>query len=93
MSIWDDYRNNICPNYQKIIMNIGTSISQSASTWLLGDPDETISSRVGKAERAGKPLFVNVISPLLDVLTLETNHAYKSIEDDEGDKAIWDWSV
>ena len=74
------------------VFNIGTILSQSWSAVLGGDPDETVSSRVGKAERAGKWWAKHIASPILDFMFQEKNHAINAIEDNEGKRQIWDWS-
>ena len=72
--------------------NILISIDQLVNTACGGDPDETISSRMGKWARAGKhkrglkrPLymFANIIVELF-----EKNHFKKSIEEDEGSREV-----
>lgn len=71
--------------------NLGVCASQVLSTILGGDPDETVSSRTGKAIVRGQWFAVNISGPFLDFLFMESNHALKSIEEDEGDKEIWTW--
>ena len=41
-------------NWRKWIHNILIGIDQFANTVVVGDPDETISSRAGKARREGQ---------------------------------------
>ena len=74
------------------LFNAGVGLSQNLSWILGGDPDETISSRLGKAQRAGKPWAVKFACPLVDFLIFnEKDHCLKSIEDDEGIKEVWHW--
>jgi hypothetical protein len=55
-----------------------------------GDPDESISSRLGKAKLRGSRLdFVaNKVDLVAKELFNDTNHSVKSIETDEGKKQV-----
>jgi hypothetical protein len=59
-----------------------------------GDPDETISSRIGKIKRknGGKVPRYRIFSRLLDSFleSIDENHCEESIEHDEGKDAILD---
>ncbi|WP_334130154.1 hypothetical protein [Sneathiella sp.] len=57
------------------------SLSQFANTILAGDPDETISSRAGKAKREGR-VWGCLLCRFLDLF--DRKHCEKSIEEDEG---------
>ena len=72
--------------------NLGVSLSQTLSVILGGDPDETVSSRCGKAQKNGGYLFVFIVAPVIDWLLQEPDHCIKSIEPDEGAKEVWHWS-
>jgi len=74
------------------VYNIGVMLSQNLSVILGGDPDETVCSRAGKAARAGRWWAVHMLVPFLNWFMHEENHCAKVIEDDEGKKAVWDWS-
>lgn len=52
--------------------------------FFFGDPDETISSRVGKAYRRGEG-WAGVARSIIDEF-FGPNHCVESIEEDEGDK-------
>lgn len=56
-----------------------------------GDPGETLSSRLGKGKLSGKPVHT-LLSRLVDLtfetLFSETDHCLKSIQHDEGRRAI-----
>ena len=78
--------------YLQYMFNIGVHLSQFVSVLLGGDPDETLSSRIGKATVKKKWFFVHVATPFINWLTGEDNHCIKAIEFDEGKKTIWDWS-
>jgi len=66
---------------KRFIWNLLISIDQLGNTLLGGDPDETISSRMGKRARKGDRLGICVCK-VLDVF--EKDHCEKSIERDEG---------
>ena len=77
------------------LLNILVSIDQLISAVLAGDPDETISSRLGKAVRGdyGKlqSYFWLPFAKLVDLIFLPLdgpNHCARSIEEDEGARAI-----
>jgi len=75
----------------KYFYNIFVSIDQLANTLLAGDPDETISSRIGKALKEGSTnkILIN-ISNLLS--RIQPDHCKYSIEEDEGGDQIWNWA-
>ena len=76
----------------KYFWNILISIDQLFNTIFGGDPDETISSRVGKWQRAGnhtkgwKRGVFAITNPVCEFF--EKNHFKKSIEEDEGSDEI-----
>lgn len=71
--------------------NVALACSQLVSAVLGGDPDESISSRTGKASRAGKWWFKAVQEPVIDFLIVK-GHCQQAIEDEEGQKQLWDWA-
>ena len=78
----------------KWIFNILVSIDQLGNTICGGDPDETISSRLGKikVKNGGvipwsKPL-AKTIDYFLD--QVDENHSIDSIEKDEGKNALYE---
>ena len=80
------------------LYNIGYMIDQAANTLLLGHPDETISSRLGRAIRSGRPKkYViparDAVDWLAFVLVGEENHCDNWIEPNLNDpeKEIWSW--
>lgn len=89
---WAKWKNLEYHGLRLYVFNVGVALSQLLSAVLLGDPDETVSSRTGKAIRAGKPFFVHIFGPFLDILLMERDHAIKSIEPEEGKRQLWDWS-
>ena len=71
---------------KKYFRNILISIIQLVNTLLGGDPDETLSSRLGKLERRGNKLAI-FICKILDFF--DDCHCQNAIEEDEGkDKVI-----
>lgn len=67
----------------RFVYNILIAIDQLVNVLMLGDPDETISSRAGR-------VFPNSIwRKFIDKLMFwQTNHCHKAIEKDEGKKDI-----
>ena len=66
---------------KRYFWNICVSVDQFVNTVLGGYPDETISSRAGKAQRQGKAwgcLFCDLLN------IFENQHCAKNIEEDEG---------
>jgi hypothetical protein len=66
---------------KRYIWNLLISIDQLANSILGGDPDETISSRMGKRARQGDKFGI-MLCRLLDIF--DKGHCKKSIEKDEG---------
>jgi len=68
-------------------LNVWEGFDNSASADTGGDPDDTISSRLGKARVKGS-LVLSVIADKVDLVALEifsdVNHCARSIEHDEG---------
>lgn len=71
------------------LINVLTAIDQLFNALFFGDPDETISSRLGKMKKLG---HLNVFGRLIDWFLdlLDPGHTTKAIEEDEGDNAIVD---
>lgn len=66
---------------KRYIWNILISIDQLFNTILAGDPDETLSSRMGKRARKGDK-FSKCVCRVLDIF--DKGHCEKSIERDRG---------
>lgn len=66
-------------------LNLLLSVDQLANTILLGDPDETLSSRIGKGSLKGSR-FCIFMAKILGFF--DKNHAVKNIEKDEGSDQI-----
>lgn len=82
----------------RYLFNILLGIDQFANVILLGDPDETISGRLGRAHLSGKPKwFVPPFKKFVDwgakVLDGQQNHCVDSVEaeDQQFSKELWSW--
>ena len=73
---------------KRYALNVLVGIDQTWNAALGGDPDETISSRVGKASLRGEWFAQQIAEPVIDwlflVLTGQTGHCRSCIEWDEG---------
>lgn len=67
---------------RRYLWNVLIGLDQFANTLLGGDPDETISSRMGKNVAKRNCPFCNFMCELLNLI--DKNHCQKSIETDEG---------
>jgi len=69
-------------------VNLLLSIDQLVNTVAGGDPDETISSRVGKIRRAhgGKIPWRRPLARVIDTIceVFDKDHTLEAIEEDEG---------
>lgn len=82
---------------QLYIYNVLLATSQFINAFLLGDPDESISGRCGRALASGRPkywvvplvLFINSIFLVFG----EKGHVQNSIEPEERphEKELWRW--
>jgi len=72
----------------RYIYNVLLAVDQLASALVGGDPDETLSSRFGRAQRAGKR-WAKVVCRVLDVV--HPGHCEWAIEHDEGRAEVWRW--
>ncbi len=66
------------------IWNILIAIDQFLNALLFGDPDETLSSRLGKYQHRCK--ICKIICKFLS--KIDYKHCQKSIEEDEGDREV-----
>lgn len=77
---------------KRYIWNLLIAIDQLANAVFGGDPDETISSRLGKWHREGinkkglRHFVYNLLNPIVNIF--ESKHFAKSIEEDEGSRAV-----
>jgi len=79
---------------KQYIINVLLGIDQLGNAILGGDPDETISSRLGKLKvrHSGTIPWYRPVSGLVDYLLdkIDPNHSIDAIEEDEGALAIFD---
>lgn len=74
--------------FRKYLINVLLGLDETGNALAGGDGEETISSRVGKAQRAGKWWAVHIAAPFINWLLKNPNHCKESIEDDRGAKAV-----
>jgi hypothetical protein len=73
------------------VFNVGLSISQCANTVLGGDPDESLSSRLGRGQSEGLWPVSFALAPAVDLL-IGPDHCDRCIEYDERfEKELWTW--
>ena len=76
----------------KYLVNVLVGIDQLANAFLFGDPDETISSRLGKLKlkHGGRIPWYRPLSKLVDwgLDKIDKNHSLDAIEKDEGKDAV-----
>jgi hypothetical protein len=78
----------------RYLVNVLISLDQLGNSILAGDPDETISSRLGriKVKWGGKIPKTRPVSWLVDKILdwIDPGHSVDAIEPDEGDGGIYD---
>ena len=78
---------------KKYIINVLISIDQLGSAMLGGDPDETISSRLGKLKRrnSGRIPWRRPLSKIVDAILdkIDPDHSLDAIEEDEGENGLF----
>ena len=83
---------NPTTKFGQYLLNNFIALDQTWNARTGGDPDETVSSRLGKLQRAGKlpkwRIFSRALVALLD--GVDQSHCRKAIEKDEGKNAIID---
>lgn len=81
----------------KYLYNLGLSLDQLLNAILLGDPDESVSGRCGRAMKSGKPKFwVPGLTAFIDAMAFivarEMNHCSNAIEPEEmHQRELWSW--
>jgi len=77
------------------LYNMFFAIDQFASTVLGGDPDDTISERLGRAYLAKPGPVVKAAKWTVDLLALtlvgQKNHCISSLDGKSGVKELWNW--
>ena len=82
---------------QQYLFNLALGLDQWVNVLLLGDVDDSISGRCGRAIESGKPKwFVRLAAPIIDWLFLkcfnDTDHCKNSIEPEEDlTYELWKW--
>lgn len=72
---------------KKWFWNILISLDQFVNSITGGDPDETISSRAGKAmDRPKPPLWAKIVTWITE--PIDKNHVHEAEESDEGKDAV-----
>lgn len=84
------------PLAKKASFNMLIAVDQFANTVILGDVDETISSRTGRAILSGKAKwFVKYLQFFIDkifnVIDGQRNHCINAVEHGKTFKNIWKW--
>jgi hypothetical protein len=78
----------------KYLLNFLISIDQLGNTIVGGDPDETISSRLGKLKKrhGGTIPWRRPVAKIIDMGLdkIDKNHSIDAIEADEGQNALLD---
>ncbi len=72
--------------WKRWIWNILVAFDQFWNAILAGDPDETISSRAGKAKREDKK-WACILCRFLDIF--DESHCREAVNEDDGDDQIW----
>jgi hypothetical protein len=77
--------------------NLALACSQLFNTVLLGDPDESISGRLGRSYLSGRPKWfvepwMGAVDWFFVIVFNELNHCVNSVEYTEThDKELWSW--
>jgi len=78
--------------FKQWLLNVLISIDQFGNTITGGDPDETISSRLGKlkVKHGGKIPWTHPLAKIIDagLEKIDFNHSIDAIEKDEGKDQI-----
>lgn len=81
----------------QFLYNMGLATDQFVNVLLLGDPDESLSGRLGRAALSGRPKWW--VKPLMKAndfiwlaLANEANHSINAYEPEEKhEKELWSW--
>jgi hypothetical protein len=83
---------------RQYLYNLGLGLDQFLNVVLLGDPDESVSGRLGRAILSGKPKWF--VPPLVKIndkawywIRKEVNHSLNAVEEHETpkEKELWSW--
>lgn len=81
----------------QFLYNFGLGLDQFVNVLLLGDPDESLSGRLGRAHVSGRAKWwCEPMRRALDAFVFlafgETDHCVNAIEPEESDsKELWSW--
>jgi len=82
----------------QFLYNLVLGMDQFLNVIILGDPDESLSGRTGRAILSGRPKwfvkpFQKVIDGLAYVLAGEVDHCINAVEPEERpfEKELWSW--
>ena len=85
-------------SFKQYLYNLGLGLDQFLNVILLGDPDESVSGRLGRAMKSGKPKwFVPTLVKINDkawyLIRKEIDHSINAIEENETpkEKELWSW--
>ena len=73
------------------VYNLGVSGSQLSNTLLGGDPDESLSSRLGRAEANGNALVKHGIAPTIDFILGDDHCQQCALANHTHAREVWDW--
>ena len=82
---------------RQYVYNVFLAMSQFLNSLLLGDPDESISGRLGRAYLSGRPKWwvtpwMTFVDWMFVMLFGEIQHCIKSVEyGEEHAKELWSW--
>ena len=78
-----------CTVVRQIVLNTLLMMDHTLNTMLLGDPNETVSQRLGRAENAGNRIAWALCRALN---IINTNHCQWSLQPGPSiGKQLWDW--
>lgn len=81
----------------QFVYNVALGLNQFTNVLLLGDPDESLSGRLGRAYLSGRPKWwVTPLMRLNDAAWLlfsgERDHSVNAVEFEEAkEKELWSW--
>lgn len=85
------------PKFERYICNVFLGIDYFVNVLLLGDPDDSISERLGRAMLSGKPkFFVPPVFNFVNFMALhifgQENHCQKAVYTYPVPNELWNWS-
>lgn len=82
--------------YLQYILNLALGIDQLINVFLLGDPDDSLSARLGRAYNSPRYIwvkpFANLVNWIFKACFKQPDHVFKAIEHEELlQKELWSW--